>query len=81
MNTSWSGNKVEVLTDMAVTDIIQDGHGLRLSETKFNVKKYGLIHVPGGKTVDIEDIIIIIYCTGYQINFATLNPMLTVTYI
>ena len=80
VTTSWPGNKVEVLVDLDVTVVIQDGHGLRLSEVKFNVKKYGLIHVPGGNTVDIEDISMIIYCTGYQINFDMLDPMLTVPY-
>jgi len=79
--TSWPGNKVEVLADLAVTGVIQDGHGLRLSEAKFNVKKCRLTHVPGGKTMDLEDISMIIYCTGYQINFAMIDPMLTVPYI
>jgi len=79
--TSWPGNKVEVLADLAVTGVIQDGHVLRLSEAIFNVKKYGLIHVPGGKTVDIEDVIMIIYCTGYQINFVMLDLMLMVPYV
>ena len=65
MITSWPGNKVGVLADLTVTSFIQDGRGLRLSGEKFNVKKYRLIHVPGGKTVDIEDISMIIYCTGY----------------
>jgi len=80
VTTSWPDNKVEVLADLAVTSVIQDGHGLHLSEAEFNVKKYGLIHAPVGKTVDIEDISMIIYCTGYQINFDTLYPMLTVPY-
>jgi len=74
---AWPGNKVELLTNLQITGVIQSGKGLRLSETKYSAKRWKSKLVSGGKTVDLEDISTVIYCTGYKMNFSMLDPLLT----
>lgn len=81
MTKAWPGNKVQILNNLVITAVIQGGNGLRLSEAPFNVKKYRHNIVPGGKTMDLIDISSVIYCTGYQINFTMLDPILIKPYV
>jgi len=74
---AWPGNKVELLNDLQITGVIQNGEGIRLSESEYNAKRENNSLVRNGKTVDLEDISTVIYCTGYDMNFSMLDPLLT----
>lgn len=72
---SWPGN-VHILYDMALTNVTQEGHGMRFSEAVYNAPNGQYDYVANGVITDIEDISAVIYCTGYRMDFSMLDPSL-----
>jgi len=73
--TSWPG-EVEVLMDMVLTEVIDEGHGLRFSETAYNITDGTYTYPSDGISTDLEDISAVIYCTGYEMDTSMLDASL-----
>jgi len=73
---SWPKGKVHILEKMVLTEVLDEGYGLRLSEAAYDPNNGSNMYVPDGTTIDIEDISAVIYCTGYSMDFSMLDAPL-----
>ena len=74
--SSWPGNKVEIIVGFMPTGVIKDGHGIRFQEMEYDTKEWKYNLLDEGKTRDVEDISVVIYCTGYQCNLSMIDKSL-----
>ena len=69
-------DKVEVLQKVVLTEVIQGGRGIRFKQAKLDFKTDDYAIKEGGNTIDVEDVAIVIYCTGYNSNMGMLDESL-----
>eukprot|EP00547_Thalassionema_nitzschioides_P013990 CAMPEP_0194236738 /NCGR_PEP_ID=MMETSP0158-20130606/3929_1 /TAXON_ID=33649 /ORGANISM="Thalassionema nitzschioides, Strain L26-B" /LENGTH=657 /DNA_ID=CAMNT_0038970575 /DNA_START=23 /DNA_END=1996 /DNA_ORIENTATION=- len=73
---SWPGRKAQVLWNQCITGVSDDGYGIRTSTVTYDPLTESQTLVEGGRTRELKDVRLVIYCTGYQANFRMLDPCL-----
>jgi len=71
---SWPKGDVHILESMALSGVLDGGHGLRFTETHYD--RWEEKYMPNDVTTDIEDISAVIYCTGYEMDTSMLDAPL-----
>ena len=75
--SSWPGDKVKILEGMKSTAVINKGRGIRFQEMKLDFEDdWQFKPVAGGKVLDVEDVSLVVYCTGYSSNLKMLDAPL-----
>lgn len=74
--SSWPGNKVEVIQERAISEVIQEGRGLRLVKMEYSRGSSQVTVTDYDDTYDLLDIDAVTYCTGYESNDDMINPAL-----
>jgi len=72
----WPGDRVEILDHMKPTQVIREGRGIRFEETEMDYDVWKMRPVDGGKVVELEDVALVVYCTGYSSNRTMLDASL-----
>ena len=78
--SAWPQDKVEIIKSMIATNVVQSGHGIRFEEMEYNTDDWDYEVVEGGETYDVEDIALVIYCTGYKSNLSMIDESLKKPY-
>mmetsp|Transcript_3023 Transcript_3023/g.6533 ORF Transcript_3023/g.6533 Transcript_3023/m.6533 type:complete len:790 (-) Transcript_3023:389-2758(-) len=78
--SAWPQDKVEIIESMIATNVVQDGHGIRFEEMEYNTDDWDYKVAEGGETYDVEDISLVIYCTGYKSNLSMIDESLKKPY-
>ena len=66
--SNWPGNKVEVIENRAISEVILEGTALRLVKTKYGIGTGKIEETDCNDFYDIKNIAAVIYCTGYEAN-------------
>jgi len=74
---SWPKGKVHLLKWVSIKEVIDEGHGLRLSATDRNSTKHSDVHDYNETDIDLKDISAVIYCTGYSMDYSMLDATLS----
>ena len=78
--SAWPQDKVEIIEGMMATNVVQNGHGIRFEEMEYDTDDWDYHLVRGGEVYDVEDISLIIYCTGYKSNLGMIDESLKKPY-
>jgi len=73
---AWPEDKVEIIESMKPTAVIQGGNGIRFQEMEYDTDEWDYQVVDGGEIWDIEDLSLVIYCTGYKKNLQMIDDSL-----
>lgn len=79
--SAWPQDKVEIIESMKPTAVIQNGNGIRFEEMEYDTDDWDYHVVDGGETWDVEDLGLVIYCTGYKSNLQMIDDSLKKPFI
>ncbi len=70
---AWPEGKVEVINNFVISEVIDDGYGLRLVEVEYDPSTETKKKIENGDIYDLHDISAVVYCTGYHPNYDMIN--------
>ena len=79
--SAWPQDKVEIIGGMKATDVIQNGNGIRFQEMEYDTDEWEFRLAEEGETRDVEDLSLVIYCTGYKSNLQMIDNSLKKPYM
>jgi len=71
--SEWPHDKVEVISEVMPSSVIQGGHGIQFKGLEYNCELDKHEIDEDGDTINLLDISTVVYCTGYECNIRMLD--------